>query len=219
MGLDLVVEGCARPGREAEWRRILERAFANDELTDADTARFAEISIAGYERLGAPRVGYDSAADAWIIEARKASAPEEVAAVLKDFHGYYVLRLVTSDGVPEYSHGGLYEGVDETSFRGAFLSACDDVLQKDLIDKGWDHKLPEAVVAYGHALLASAEAASTAGPPPRKPPPKRSLLSRLGLAKKPSEPMPFEEQLKIVQAAGRWFIFWGERGHPIRAWF
>jgi hypothetical protein len=47
---------------------------------------------------------------------------------------------------------------------------------------------------------------------------RRTLLSRLGLAKE-SEPVPIADQLDIVRAAGRWFIFWGERGHPIRAWF
>jgi hypothetical protein len=198
---------------------MLERAFGDDELSDAETARFGEISISPYERVGAPRVGYDGAADAWIIEARKASTPEEVAAVLKDFHGYHALRLVTCDGVPEYSHGGLYDGVDETSFRGAFLSECGDILEKGLIEKAWDHKFPETAIGYGQALLAAAQAAAAVGPAPKAPPTQRGLLSRLGLAKKASEPIPFEEQLKIVQAAGRWFVFWGERGHPIRAWF
>ena len=219
MGLDLVVEGCARSGHEAEWRRVLERGFGDDQVTDADTARFAEISIPPYERLGAPRVGYDKTADDWIIETRKAGTSEEVAAALKDFHGYYALRLVKCDGVPEYSHGGLYAGVDETTFRGAFLNACDDVLPKDLIDKVWDHKFPEAAISYGQELLAAADAAKAAGPPPRPPPPKPGLFARLGLTRKPPEPMAFEEQLKIVQAAGRWFVFWGERGHAIRAWF
>lgn len=219
MGLDLVVEGCARPGREAEWRRTLERAFGNDELSEADVARFAEISIPPYERVGAPRVGYDSAADTWIIEAKKASTLEEIAEILKDFHGYYALRLVKCDGVPEYSHGGLYEGLDETSFRGAFLTGCDDVLEKDLIDKAWGHKFPEEAVGYGQALLAAASVAPATRPSPETLPPKRRFFSRLGLGKKASEPIPLEEQLKIVEAAGRWFVFWGERGHPIRAWF
>jgi hypothetical protein len=44
-------------------------------------------------------------------------------------------------------------------------------------------------------------------------------LARLGLAKKEPEHIPIAEQLDIVRAAGRWYIFWGERGHPIRAWF
>src|SRR5262249_42567950 len=78
MGLDLVVEGCARPGHELEWRRILQRSFAGEEPSEADIARFREISIPGYQRLDAPRVGFDGAADAWIIAARQATTPEAV---------------------------------------------------------------------------------------------------------------------------------------------
>lgn len=215
MGLDLVVEGCAKPGLETEWRRMLERAFADEQLTETEIARFAEISIPAYERLGAPRVGYDDAASKWIIEARKARTPEDVAAVLKEFHGYYAVRLVTCDGVPLYSHAGLYEGVDETSFRGAFLESCIDVLPKELIVQAWGHKLPEAAVTYGQALLAAAETASTG----KALAPKRGFFARLGLAKKAPAPMALGEQFDIVRAAGRWHIFWGERGHAIRAWF
>ena len=40
MGLDLVVEGCAKPGREAEWRRLVERSFAGEAIAEADVARF-----------------------------------------------------------------------------------------------------------------------------------------------------------------------------------
>jgi hypothetical protein len=218
VGLDLVVEACAKPGHEAEWRQILERSFGTDEPQDGDVSRFAEISIPPHERVGAPRVGYDSVADNWIIEASKASTPQEVSSVLKECHGYYVLRLVESDGVPEYSHGGLYEGVDETSFRGSFLSGCNDVLEKELIEEAWGHKFPEEAIGYGQKLLATASAAAAVGPS-RKQPSRRGLLSRLRRAENTPESEPFEEQLKIAQAAGRWFIFWGERGHAIRAWF
>jgi hypothetical protein len=215
--LDLIVESCAKPGHEAEWRGVVERAFSHGRLTDAELARFQDISTPPYELLGAPRVGQDKAADDWIIETRQAKTPEEVAAVLRDFDGYYVLRLVSLDGVPRYSHGGLYDGVDETSFRGSFLSACGDVLTKDLIDAAWEHKLPEAAVTYGQSLLAAADAAARAGPA-EKAPPKRGLLARLGLSKAEAPAEPFDEQLEIVRAAGKWFVFWGERGHPIRAW-
>jgi hypothetical protein len=215
VGLDLVVEGCAKPGHEPEWRRILERSFAGHELSKSDAARFQEISIPGYQRIGAPRVGFDSAADAWIIEARKATTPEEVAATLKEFHGYHVLRLLKCDGVPIYSNGTLYDGVDETSFRGAFLNDCQDMLGKHLLDDAWNSKFPEASISYGQALLAAADVAEAAG---RAPKPRRTILSRIGLAKT-VEPAAITDQIDIVRAAGRWFIFWGERGHPIRAWF
>ncbi len=215
MGLDLIVEGCAKPGYEQEWRRLVKRSFADEELSKAEAARFQEICIPGYERIGAPRVGHDSAANRWILEARKAKTPQDEAAVLKEFEGYYVVRLVECDGVPKYSHGGSYEGADETSFRGAFLKDCQDVLSKDLLNEAWNHKFPEEAVAYGKALLAAAYAAHAAGTAPKR---RRTLLTRLRLAKE-REPIAIEEQLDIVRAAGRWFIFWGERGHPVRAWF
>ena len=215
MGLDLLVEGCAKPGYEQEWRRLLKRSFADEELSKAEAARFQEICIPGYERIGAPRVGHDSAANRWILEARKAKTPEDEAAVLKEFDGYYVVRLVECDGVPKYSHAGLYEGADETSFRGAFLNDCKDVLSKDLLNEAWNHKFPDEAITYGKTLLAAADAAQAAGKAPKR---RRTLLTRLRLAKE-REPIAIEEQLDIVQAAGRWFIFWGERGHPVRAWF
>lgn len=215
MGLDLVVEGCAKPGYEKEWRRLLERSFADEELSEAEVARFKEISVPGYQRIGAPQVGRNSAANQWILDARKANTPEEVAAVLKEFDGYYVVRLVKCDGVPMYSHGGLYEGADETSFRGAFLNDCQDVLSKALLKEAWNHKFPEQAVAYGKELFAAADAAEAPGRAPIR---RRTLLSRLRLAKE-SEPVPIADQLDIVRMAGRWFTFWGERGHAIRAWF
>lgn len=213
MGLDLVVEGCAKPGHEMEWRRLLERSFAENQLSEAEIARFNDISVPGYERIGVPRVGTDAAADAWIIEARKAQTSEEVAATLKEFSGYYVLKLVKCDGVPLYSNGGLYNGVDESSFRGEFLKNCTNVVDKRLLDAAWRHKLPEEAIAYGRALLAAADAAEIS---PRGQ--QQSFLSRIGLLRS-AEPVPLPEQLDIVRAAGRWFVFWGELGHPIRAYF
>src|SRR5688572_13050340 len=128
MGLDLVVEGCAKPGHEREWRQLLERAFADEQLSDAEIARFQDVSIPGYQRIGAPQVGSDKAANEWIIEARQARSPEQVADVLKEFEGYYAVRLVKCDGVPAYSNSGLYDGADDASFRGSFLKDCTDVL-------------------------------------------------------------------------------------------
>jgi hypothetical protein len=218
MGLDLVVEGCPRPGYEAEWRRLLERSFSGDETPEAERVRFGEISIPGYERIGAPRVGFDKTADDWIVESSNAT-PDEVPNVLKDFHGYYVLRLARCDGVPKYSNGGLYDGVDETSFRGDFLSDCAEVLSAGLIEEAWDHKFPEDAVRYGRGLLAAEAQATEAGTRRTHSEARPGLLERLGWAKKKPPSLPLEEQLDIVRAAGKWFIFWGERGHAIRAWF
>jgi hypothetical protein len=215
MGLDLTVEGCAKPGYEQEWHHLLVLSFADEELSEAEVARFQAISIPGYQRIGAPQVGFDDAANEWILKARNPETPEEATAVLKEFEGYYVVRLVECDGVQKYSNGGLYTGADETSFRGSFLDDCKDVLSKDLLNDAWNHKFPEEAVTYGKALLAAAEAVESAGRTPKR---RLTLLARLGMTKE-QEPVAIAEQLDIVRAAGRWFVFWGERGHAIRAWF
>ena len=53
--------------------RPLEAFFA-EKGTERDAERFREISIPGYERLGAPRVGFDQAANDWILEVREAGS-------------------------------------------------------------------------------------------------------------------------------------------------
>jgi hypothetical protein len=225
MGLDLNAEPAAKPGYEAEWRGIIERSFRNERLSDAEIARFQEISIESYENVGAPRVGFDAAADAWIIDAQGATTPAEQARVLDHFRGHYALPLVKCDGLPLYTHANLYEGVDETSFRGEFLRLCTDIVGDNRIAEAWDHKLPDDAVRYGRALLAAADHAEAGGPPPPKAPmaapEKKGLLARIFGKAPPVEPDPvaWDEQLRIVRAAGRWYIFWGERGHPIRAFF
>lgn len=215
MGLDLIVEGCAKPGCEQEWRSLLRRSFAEEELSEGEVARFQEISIPGYQHINAPQVGHDEKANQWILNARGAKTSEEKVAVLKEFEGRYVVQLVKCDGIPQYSHAGMYEGADDTSFRGAFLKDCRDVISNKLLNDAWNHKFPEDAVVYGKELLAAADAADVPGRRPKK---RRTLLSHLGLRKE-SEPLPIPKQLEIVRAAGRWFIFWGERGHAIRAWF
>jgi hypothetical protein len=215
VGLDLVVQGCAREGHELEWRQILERSFRG-QAKETDATRFTEISTPPYERVDAPRVGFDPAADDWMIKASGAGTPEHIATVLKQYHGYYVLRLVQSDGVPKYSHGGLYDGVDETSFRGAFLSDCRGVLPTELIEQAWGHKFPEETISYGRALLDAAEIAESRSEPSS---PERGVFSIFASKKREPSQIPVEEQLDIVRSAGRWLIFWGERGHAIRAWF
>jgi hypothetical protein len=212
MGLDLCVESRATPGHEAEWEMIVRRSFADGEISDAEFERFEAISQPAYASLGAPRVGIDVVANDWIAEkmADRMSREEAIA----EYHGYYALTLVDSDGLPKYSHGGLYEGVDETSFRGSFLKDCTLVLGQHMIDDAWNHRMPDEAVNYGKALLASASDARNGKTLEVR---KRSMLR--ALFGRSAENLPLEEQLNIVETAGRWFVFWGSRGHPIRAYF
>lgn len=210
MGLDLVVLGRSKLGHEAEWRRLVDGSF-NGELSQSDQERLTEIGVPAYESLEVPRVGYDQIADDWIVKEQKSVGPEEISQTLLKYHGYYVPHLVNCDGITEYSYSGVFHSVDASSFRGSLLGACEDVVSPDLIGEAWKSKFPEEAVCYGQALLAAAtNSVRTRG---------RSVFAIFFKKKSTPSSMSFEEQREIVLAAGRWFIFWGERGHPIYAWF
>ncbi|MEM7781021.1 MAG: hypothetical protein AAF697_11590 [Pseudomonadota bacterium] len=212
MGLDLCVEGRAKPGHEAAWEVSIRRFFADEELSDAEIEHFQSISEPAYETLGAPRVGFDQSADDWIAGqmADRMTRQEAIA----EFSGYHALSLIECDGLPKYTHAGLYEGVDETSFRGKWLETCVHVLSNETISEAWSHRMPDEAVNYGNALLSAAAEARKGNIQNRSKP---SFLRRIFGT--PPDTLPIEEQLDIVETAGRWFVFWGSRGHPIRAYY
>lgn len=204
MGLDLLVESRAKPGHETEWREIMMRHFGGHD-SEEDKARFAEIGIPPWITLEAPRVGFDKAADDWILKNSGAETPEEAEEIIEKARGFYVVRAVECDGVPLYCNGPAY-GEYWESFRGSFLQACPDVLDETTLARAWHHMMPEQALDYGDTLLAAADAAESAGPS-HSPGPD-------GV-----QPEPFAEQLAIVRSAGRWYRFWGERAHAIFAWY
>lgn len=212
MGLDLCVEGRAIPGHETEWESLIHRFFAEEDISEAEHERFQSICQPAYESLGAPRVGTDTIADDWIAGQMADRMTREQA--IAEYHGYHAIALLESDGLPKFTHAGLYEGVDETSFRGKFLESCTLVLTKQMIDDAWNHRMPHEAVTYGQKLLAAAtDARNGKTLTPRK----RSILSRI-FGTSP-DILPLDEQLDIVETAGRWFVFWGNQGHPILAYY
>lgn len=100
----------------------------------------------------------------WKHETRKPAG--DVAGVLKEFEGYPVVRLLECDGVPKYSQGGLYEGADETSFHGALLNDCRDVLQR-LVERGMEPKISGEGGRVWENTAAAVKAAEAAGGAPR----------------------------------------------------
>ena len=212
MGLDLCVEGRAIPGHEVEWESLIRRFIREDELSEDEIERFQSISLPAYAALDAPRVGSDPAADDWIANQMADRMSREQA--LTEYNGYYALALIQCDGLPKFTNSGLYEGVDETSFRGKFLESCNMVLSKKMIEEAWNHRMPQEAVAYGKSLLAAATDARNGNTfVPRRPSILRALFGGQ------PEIIPLDQQLDIVETAGRWFVFWGSRGHPIRAYY
>jgi GNAT superfamily N-acetyltransferase len=202
MGLDWHPQNKPKPGAEAEFERLLGGA----DWGEPEQARFDQISVSPHETLGAPRIGHDPAADAWARAQFQAQRPElggaELDAALAEAAGYYVLDLVAPcDGLPRYSDAGLGT-VEAFSFRAEHLVEGKAVIGDRLLKGAFDAKPPDALLAYGRALLERAEAFAE----------ERGLaLERLDTG----DPESAGAKLDAALAAGRWCIFWAERGHGL----
>jgi len=235
MGLDCIPMGRAKPEHAEEWAELMEK-FCEGNLNEDEEKRWLEISIPAYACVGAPCVGRDKAADDYVLKNKPKDSSESNAEFLAKLGGYFVLDLVENcDGVPRYTLGALSHDVDQTSFRGQMLTGCYRVIgDRHVI--AWTDMRPEEAIEFGQELLAAAEKARRGDLEPEEPKPEEATGKRrlFGLLKpKPIAPsfelqrwekrqrskISVEEQIALVEAAGRWYLFWGRLGHPIHAYF
>lgn len=230
MGLDITVLGKPLPGHEDEFLQLLRHlSVAHGVMRDdsprpgllrrlmgqkaslptkaevaAMTHRFSQIATPPYAVLGAPVVGRDAAADAWVVE-RATESGRDPAPILAEMAGHHLLELVPPcDGLPVYTHGALGYGVDLTSFRGSLLDACTDILPKADRQSAWEVMTAEQLLAYGQRLATQATAyASRMG--------LSALLGQRELAW--TDAASAEAQLHVTDSLARWAVFWGSRGH------
>jgi hypothetical protein len=173
---------------------------------ETEQARFDEITVSPHETLEAPRIGHDPAADAWAREQFKAQNPDlsedDLQSALARGKGFYVLDLVPPcDGLPRYSNAALGT-VEAFSFRGEFLVDGKSVIGDRLLKAAFDAKPPQKLLAYGQDLIAQAEAFAQ----------KRGLEPG---SLNTDDPASAEAKLDAALAAGRWCVFWAERGHGL----
>jgi hypothetical protein len=197
------------PARPGLLDRILPgRSAASKRRRLAETqARFEAITTPGYASVGAPVVGQDQAADDWVRSGVADGTINQFGpdpnAAIAGLAGLYVLPLAPPcDGLPVYSNAGIGT-IDETSFRGAFVDFCVDILdEKDRLAV-WGVMESSTLHEYGKRLMVIADAFA-----------ERHDL-RLVLASREvtwSEQGSPEAQLHITATLARWAIFWGSRG-------
>jgi hypothetical protein len=80
-------------------------------------------------------------------------------------------------------------------------------LNDELLEKAYQSMLPEDTVIYGQRLIELATNFASE---------KKINLSQNFLSE---DPESTEYQLDVIQSAGRWCVFWGERGHWLEAYF
>lgn len=214
MGLDLIPIGKAKRGSEQAWDKAMETLYQGKPESGEQLAARLSVSILPYETIDAPRVGESKQADDWMLANRDAENSKlSDGEYLELNKGFYVVDLLLGqcDGVPGYSNGGAYEGVDSTSFRGAFLELCVNYLDSQSISRAFTTVMrPDEAVAYGEFLSQIASQNKVIEP-------KKPFLGGI-FSRKPAA-LEKAEQIEILKAAAKWYVFWGKRGHPIWAYF
>jgi len=209
VGLDWNPMARPKRGHEKEFARLF-RALEKYEPKedDAKLARFREISNAPFETLGAPRVGIDRAANAWL--ASRVKDKRKLAKVKASMKGYYVLDLLPEcDGFPRYTNYGAYDGIDRYSFRAQFLNDVEMVLGDRLMTLAYKHMLADELARYGKAILGKARAFA-----------KREGVTRVEkLREVDYDEESAESRAHIMFAAARWCLYWSKRGHGLEPYY
>jgi hypothetical protein len=215
VGLDWLPGNRPRAGYESEFEAMFPRLMSG--ASQADRDRFKEITETAFDTLGAPTVGVDPAADDWArrvrleLEDEPEEEPESEAEFLRRLAGFRVLDLVPEcDGLPRYTNGSPGAYVEAYSFRGKFLHDCADELGEDLLERAYTSMIAADLLVYGRELLAiAADLADRHGLDPD-----HLTVPEFADAEMHTGPLTSPEfKVDVLTAAGRWCVFWAERGH------
>ena len=218
MGLDWNPANKAVPGREADYEALkaaLDAELADESQHDADdeqeseaSRRFFEASISAFDTLMAPTVGVDEPANQWAREEfAQLETDEPFEKWFESIRGLRLAHLSPCPGVPRYSNGSVGGYVEPFSFRGQFLTFCEPIIGMEVLERCYQNMPAEELISFGQHLKEKGEA----------------LVRESGLIL-PKESDEFDEEdprwhADILIAAGDWCIFWGERGHPLEAYW
>jgi hypothetical protein len=199
-------------GREPLHVALLTAFVGSRRTRERRLERFRAISEAPFETVGAPRVGYDAAADAWLRTKLEATGKiGDLERARTAMHGFYVLDLLPPcDGFPLYTNYPSYEGLDRYSFRAQFLNDCQEIIGKTLHRRAREPMLAGELSAYADALDARVQPwAERAGV---------AAVEHAAEAPAFAEDAP-ASQAHVLFSAIRWCRFWAARGHGLDPWF
>ena len=200
----------AKPGHEHEFDDLFAKL---EKTTGARRARmlewFTPISEPAYTLLGAPRVGYDAAADEWLATRaqteRHTTAIEELK---REMHGYYVLALMPpGDAFPVYSTYLTTAKLERYAFDAArLLTEAGEILGDDLCRVASLEMPADTLAAYAERLHEAAQKFSVENNLPGN---VETIREPMFAAGTPAG------RCHLVFAAAKWATFWSHRGHGL----
>ena len=115
---------------------------------------------------------------------------------------YDQIGIPASDdlGAPRIGDAAPDGCAEPLSFRAQDLAGTTEIIGDHLLSACYEVKFAPDLSAFGRALLIRVSAFAKA---------KKLDVPEM----RPADPASAEGQLHVVQAAGRWCQFWGERGH------
>ena len=149
----------------------------------------SEHIVSPGEVIGAPRVGIDEVADAWVRDEWDSAVNQmglaDAEEWIKENHGKHIHHLVEEcPGLGKIT--GMLAG--PTSFRGKVIGYLAG-LPGDLQDRAYKDMSPEELVKYGNELRACVE-----------------LIEH-------------KDDIQTLLDAASWCVFWGSNGFGMYAWY
>ncbi|MFT3840791.1 MAG: hypothetical protein QM723_27620 [Myxococcaceae bacterium] len=239
MGIDWCLEHqIARPGNEEEYRRLtakLKHLAKDERLSQPQRTVLAEdlesalktVALSAYEAMGAPRLGFDAAADDWfkkhvyelaqvqlVAEKKKPNALSDgfiqfwdrpVAEVLKHHHGKYVVELARdAEGIPAIT--GFF--ASQLDFRGQAV-ATSNIIDRALQAEAFDNHSGDGAADYADRLELAVMQFKV----------RRPDWQTGRVVDESGRHVDALEDVRDVESAVRWLRYWGTRGFAFSAWY
>ncbi len=209
MGLEWEPLPTPKRGYEKEYESLFKKlATAAPSRREQLASWFSDVSVAPFETIGAPRVGFDAEADEWLrARIEKTNRLGELEAIQADMRGYYVLELLPPcDGFPVYSNHKNDEHLDRYAFHAELLRGVADALGDELCDRAATMMLPAAHTTFAADLTAAATKFST----------ENSLPENVATIREPVFPEGSTEYKgHVLHAAAKWSTYWSGRGYGL----
>ena len=213
MGLEWEPLATPKRGYEDEFVDILKKLVAATGTRRVQLMEWlANASIPVWGTIGAPRVGYDEAANEWLrARVEKSNRLPELEEIAREMRGESVLELLPPcDGFPVYSNHKVDESLDRYSFHADLLSNVKDALGPKLVEKA--HTM---MVAADHEIFATelhevaTKFAEEHGLPPH-----------VATIREPVFPEGTKERNgHVLFAAAKWCTYWSLRGYGLAVSF